>query len=167
MRVIEVLVLVIAIAIIVILTIPFYTPQEALISKPAPDFEFTDIRNNKVRLSNFRGRVVLIDFMATWCRPCERQIEILKGLWSKYKDKGVVFMSISVSDRDRDRLPKFSLEHGIEWIVGVCSEAGVKYGITAIPTLVIVDKDGKIVFKHTGVLGADDLAKIIDKALEE
>ena len=143
MRVIEVLVLVIVIAIIVILTIPFCTPQEALISKPVPDFEFTDIRNNKVRLSNFRGRVVLIDFMATWCRPWERQIEILKGLWSKYKDKGVVFMSIRVSDRDR--LPKFSLEHSIGWIVSVCSEAGVKYGITAIPTLVIVDKDGKIV----------------------
>lgn len=167
MKVVEVLVLIIAIIVIIILVVPFYTPPRTLISKPAPDFEFTDIENNKVKLSNFKGKVVLIDFMATWCGPCRKQIEILKKLWPKYKDKGVVFMSISVSERDRERLPRFSLEYGIEWIIGVCSEAGVKYGITAIPTLVVVDEDGRVVFKHTGVLNADDLIKIIDKVLEE
>ncbi|RLE81223.1 MAG: hypothetical protein DRJ51_04275 [Thermoprotei archaeon] len=135
--------------------------------KPAPDFEFIDIQGKKYKLSSFKGQVVLIDFMATWCGPCKQQILTLKRIHPKYEGK-VVFLSISVDPRESlEALANYGKASGITWILGKSYEAAIKYGISAIPTIVIIDKDGYIVFRASGVTPEDQLRKVLDEAISQ
>lgn len=130
----------------------------------APNFSFTDINGNTRKLSDFRGKVVLIDFMATWCPPCKIQVQILHELWPQYKDKNVVFLSVSVDPRDKiDMLKKYAIQNNVDWIIGVSSDAGIKYKIQYIPTLIIVDRNGRIAFKSIGVTQASKLIEVLNR----
>lgn len=133
----------------------------------AVDFIFIDIDGVESRLFDFKGKVVLIDFMATWCYACKAQNEILRDLWSKYEGKNVVFLTISIDPKeDLDLLANYASSNGLNWIVGLSSEAGLKYKVKAIPTIVIVDRDGKIAFQHVGVVSSDELTEILDREIE-
>ena len=97
---------------------------------------------------DLRGKVVVVDFWATWCPPCVEAMGPMKDLYAKYKDRGVEFVDVSL-DTDRQQLEKFVREHGLTWIQ-TCSgqvhdPTAVKYGVTTIPTVVVVGKDGRIV----------------------
>lgn len=133
----------------------------------ATDFTFVDIDGVVHKLSDFKGKVVLIDFMATWCHACKTQNDILKDLWPKYKAKNVVFLSISVDPKeDLDLLANYASKNGVDWIVGLSSEAGVKYEVKAIPTIIVVDKEGKIAFHHVGVVSSNKLTEILNREIE-
>lgn len=134
----------------------------------ASDFIFTDINGVKRRLSDFKGKVVLIDFMATWCYPCKSQVNILREVWLRYRDGGkVVFLTISVDPKESLKLlADYARQNGLDWIVGLSSEAGVKYDVKAIPTIVIVDEDGRVVLRNVGVVSADRLINVIDREIE-
>ena len=128
----------------------------------AEDFQFTLLNNTKSKLSDYRGKPILIDFMATWCAPCKLQVKVLRSLWPTYKGK-VIFLSISVDERDTlGRLRSYGEANNITWIMGSSVEAGLKYKISAIPTLIIVDSDGKIVFKNIGLVTENGLEEKLD-----
>jgi peroxiredoxin len=123
----------------------------------APDFTLQNLQGNPVSLSQFRGKVVLIDFWATWCSPCRAAIPELVRLREKYKDRGLVILGISVDDPHRMKdveLIAFRKQHKIDYsVLRSNAEVTRKYFGTsrmAIPTLFFIDRNGVIVDKHVG-----------------
>jgi len=130
----------------------------------ANDFTLTDIDGNAFSLSGYRGKVVLLDFFATWCGPCRSEIPDLKALVELYGEN-LVIISISV-DPNYDtvsRLKQFKTDYGMTWRIAR-DTAGVSdnYGIQYIPTLFIIDQEGYVRYKHVGLTEASILSNELD-----
>jgi thiol-disulfide isomerase/thioredoxin len=128
--------------------------QKEAIGKPF-ELEFTDaIKGSTVSIKGLKGKVVVLDFWATWCGPCVAEMPNMKELYAKYKDKGVEFIGISL-DRSKeegglDSLKKFCAEKEITWPQYYQgnywdSKFSVSWGINSIPCMFVVDADGKLV----------------------
>lgn len=135
----------------------------------ASDFSLTDINGNVFSLSDFRGKVVIVDFMATWCNPCRQQIPQLRVVWEKqeYKDK-VVILSIDVDPSESDdALEAFMQNYGYaSWIwARDTAHLQVVYHVTTIPKTAVVDRDGYVRFTHVGVASASSLIEEVDRLL--
>ncbi|MFQ6080713.1 MAG: TlpA family protein disulfide reductase [Candidatus Bathyarchaeia archaeon] len=133
----------------------------------APDFSLTDLDGATFRLSDFRGKVVVIDFMATWCGPCRAEMPHYGTIWEKYGDK-IVLMSIDVDPRESaEVLRAFADEFPYAtWIwARDTANLGQVYQVTAIPKTVIIDQDGYIRFTHVGVTDASTFIQEIDQLL--
>jgi len=121
-------------------------------SEKAPDFELDDMRGTKHRLSDYHGKVVLINFWATWCRECVAEIPSLNGLYAKFKDKGVVVLGVSI-DRDNDDIRKSLKKVPVAYPVLVDRDSEVfseKYTLIGLPTTVVIDRNGYIADKLIG-----------------
>ena len=122
-----------------------------------------------LQLSSLRGKVVVVDFFATWCQPCATQIEYLKDLDGVYSDSEVVIISLDVDDSEgEDLISSYIAQKGITWDVvrgggSVASMAG--YEVQSIPTMVIIDQDGHLVFREVGITSDTILKAEIDKLL--
>jgi peroxiredoxin len=159
---------IIGIIIVVLGIIKYVQLQKPLLKlKEASDFSLTDIYGNTFSLSDYKGRIVILDFMATWCSPCREEIRYLKKVFDKYADR-VIIISISVSpDYDTDeRLQKFVKEYEITWTIARdTANVAELYDISAIPTVVIVDREGRIVYRRVGLVDDITLSLEIDKLL--
>ncbi|MFX0113894.1 MAG: TlpA family protein disulfide reductase [Candidatus Hodarchaeota archaeon] len=140
----------------------------------APNFSLRNIRtNSQTTLSSFQGKVVLIDFFATWCQPCEVTIPVLKGVDASF---GGEFQLISIDvqwyggENDQTVL-NFIGDQGMNWLVLMDSEdnpAAVDYGVSAIPTFFLIDKNGNIRKTHQGAtITPSGLKSEISNLLEE
>ena len=87
---------------------------------PAPDFEAPDVLDNPVKLSDYRGKYVVLDFWATWCKDCRAELPDVKQLYDDFGPKGVEFLGVSF-DTDRQSLVEYGFENDIAWMV-VCNE---------------------------------------------
>ena len=136
----------------------------------APDFTLSDIRGTKVTLSGLRGKVVMLEFWATWCPPCRDSIPDLNRVYEKFKDKNFELLAISV-DEGRDvssTVGSFMKEHGVIYPVLIDDgKVNQSYGVTNIPVMFIIGKDGKVVKKHIGYTGglAEKLSREIEALL--
>jgi len=116
----------------------------------APLFTLKDVSGKAISLAKFKGKVVLIDFWASWCEPCRAESPNLKTQYKLYKDKGFEIISISV-DTDRKRWLKAIADDGLTWLQvselkGISdSEVARKYGIGAVPSFFLIGRDGKII----------------------
>ena len=133
----------------------------------APDFTLTDLDGNEVTLSEYKGNVILLEFMATWCSVCRRQSpEVLK--LNKNYGNTVVFITISV-DPKYDTVGRFSAyreDHNISWFACRDTKAvAQRYNIEAIPTLVLVDPNQKISWQNTGWASASILSEQIENII--
>jgi cytochrome c biogenesis protein CcmG/thiol:disulfide interchange protein DsbE len=142
------------IAIILGLCIVLLSAGTAVSQNPgsaAPQFSLKDINGKEVSLSDFKGKVVILDFWATWCGPCRSEIPDFIALQKKYGGKGLQVIGISV-DKDKNALSKFYKDNGMNYPVALTDGAvESKYGgIRGIPTTFIIDKSGKIVKKYVG-----------------
>jgi len=121
--------------------------------KKAPDFSLRDLNNKVVRLSNYKGKVVVLDFFATWCPPCRAEIPEFVELVNDYGDKNLAIIGISIERGENIKaLKQFANDYKINYPTlvddGIVS---VKYGpISGIPTTFIIDKKGNIVEKIIG-----------------
>jgi thiol-disulfide isomerase/thioredoxin len=118
----------------------------------APDFVQNDSTDNPVKLSDFRGKYVLIDFWASWCGPCRQENPIVVKAYHAYKDKGFTVLGVSL-DNNRKKWIQAIADDKLEWTHVSDSktfdnEAAVLYGIRAIPSNFLLDKEGKIVAKN-------------------
>jgi peroxiredoxin len=118
---------------------------------PAPDFTLRTLDGQKLRLGEQRGRVVLVNFWATWCGPCRQEMPHLNKLYEKYKSSGFVLLGVNVDDDTRQA-------------AGVADKLGVKfpvlpdadkrvsrqYDLSAMPSTVLIDRDGKVRYLHRG-----------------
>jgi len=123
----------------------------------APDFSLNDINGGTVSLNQHKGKVVLLDFWATWCPPCRVSIPELVALNNKYKNKGLVILGISVDDPQKvnDKLlkafvRKFKINYTILRINQQVMRDYFAYQQMGIPTMFIINREGKIVDMHVG-----------------
>lgn len=118
----------------------------------APDFILNDKGGNPVRLSDYRGKVVLLDFWATWCGPCREGIPGFVRLYKKYRDAGFTVIGVSLDSGGWDVVMPFMKEFKIDYpIVLANPQVVANYGgIPAIPTTLIIDQDGNIADKVIG-----------------
>lgn len=115
--------------------------------RDAPDFTLQDLSGRDVRLSDFRGKVVLLNFWATWCPPCRMEIPDFIRLQRDYQDKGLEIVGVSM-DREGARIvAPFARQYGINYtmLVDGTPVAGRYGGITGVPTTFILDRQGRIV----------------------
>jgi peroxiredoxin len=112
----------------------------------APDFSLTDIEGNVVKLSDYRGKVVILDFWATWCPPCRKGIPDFIELQSEYNAGDLVILGISVDQGDLSVVPAFAKEYRINYPVLYANMQVVQAygGISGIPTTFIIGRDGKV-----------------------
>jgi thiol-disulfide isomerase/thioredoxin len=130
----------------------------------AQDFELVDINGTKFSLSEHMGKVVLLDFFATWCGPCIMQIEQLQTLYSDYSSEQLIILSISVDLSDSlSKLQLFAQQNQMKWTVARDTDnVGYKYGVSPIPHLVVVDTEGYERYKHIGLTAESTLRSEID-----
>jgi cytochrome c biogenesis protein CcmG/thiol:disulfide interchange protein DsbE len=116
----------------------------------APDFTFTSINKNEIKLSNYKGKVIILDFWATWCPPCRAEIPHFIELYNKYKEEGLVVIGMAIDEKYK--VEKFAKDFKINYPVVIGNEkvANDYGGIFGLPTTFIIDKKGNIVEKFIG-----------------
>src|SRR6266849_9005191 len=119
---------------------------------PAPDFNLTGFDGKPVTLAGSKGKVILLNFWATWCGPCRAEIPDLVELQNKYKDR-LQILGLAVDDDDPDAVKKFAAKLGINYPVALATnEIRLQYGgIPALPTSFVLDSEGRVVQKHEGL----------------
>ena len=151
-----------------LLTIVFILGANPVVGKEkAPNFTLVDINGEQFSLSDHLGKVVLLDFFATWCGPCVSEIEHLKGLYNKYPRDQFIIISIGVDPQETNNdLRNFAQQHGMEWTVARdTDQVSDKYDVSPIPHLVIVDAEGYIQHKHVGLTEESKLRSEINSLL--
>jgi thiol-disulfide isomerase/thioredoxin len=128
-------------------------------STPAPDFALTDLAGKTVRLSDFKGRVVLLDFWATWCGPCRDEVPEFTRLQMQYKDRGFSMLTVALDDEGAAVVGPFAQQAGITYpvLIGNIQVAAAYGGIQALPTAFLIGADGTIIQKF---IGAADIPQI-------
>ena len=117
---------------------------------PAPDFVLNDLDGRPVRLSDLKGKVVLIEFWATWCPPCTMAIPELNALQRKYMDRDFVILSIS-TDEDISTVRSYVEENDVLFpVLFDDKNVNSSYGVYTIPTVVIIDENGIVLKNHMG-----------------
>jgi peroxiredoxin len=117
----------------------------------APDFTSTDTLGRMVKLSDFRGKYVLLDFWASWCVPCRKQSPQLKEVYKKYADKGFTILQYSVDEKkDADKWKAAIQKDGLLWpqisdLGGLESNVSKLYGVQPIPDNFLIDTKGVII----------------------
>ena len=120
---------------------------------PAPDMAARTIDGRHIRLSDLRGKVVLLNFWATWCPPCRAEVPDLVRLQEKYQDS-LVIVGISEDEGDLDAVTRFVAEHRINYPVVMSTPAIAQMfpDIVSLPTTILVDRDGHVAQRHIGML---------------
>ena len=154
-----------------LLTIVFALSANPVFGKEkSPNFTLVDINGKQFSLSDHLGKVVLLDFFATWCGPCIMEIEHLKGLYEEYSPEQLVILSISV-DPYTDTvqiLQLFAQQNEMKWTVSRDTDnVAYKYGVSPIPHLVLVDAEGYKRHSHIGVTAESTLQSEIASLVSE
>ncbi|MBI4638630.1 MAG: TlpA family protein disulfide reductase [Candidatus Rokubacteria bacterium] len=139
--------------------------ETPMLGRPAPPFTLTLFDGRTLRLEDLRGRVVLLNFWASWCPPCRAEAPMLEAMWRELKDQDVVFVGVNTQD-EAPRAQAFLEEFGITYPNGrdPGGRTAIDYGVWGLPEAVIVGPAGRITYKHIGTVGRTLLAAKIDEA---
>jgi peroxiredoxin/outer membrane lipoprotein-sorting protein len=148
----------------------FGSPQsvaraQEFVGKPAPAFTLTGVKGSTVSLARYQGKVVLLDFWATWCRPCRIEMPLVQKLYGELKAKGLVVFGVNVMEEPA-KVKRFLAENGIGFPVLLDRDGKVaeSYKAEGIPTLVIIGKDGSVSSYFTGLREEATLREALAKA---
>ena len=136
-------------------------------STVAPDFSLESLEGKTMRLSDFRGKAVLLNFWATWCGPCKIEMPWFVELQQKYGSQGLQVVGVAMDDASKEDIAKFAKDMGVNYPVLIGKEAvGDSYGgIPALPETFFIGRDGKVVDKILGLRGKAEIEDAIKKAL--
>jgi peroxiredoxin len=144
---------------------PKGTPAES--RKVAANFSLADSNGAQVTLADYKGKVVLLNFWATWCGPCKVEIPWFIEFNKTYKDRGFAVLGVSLDDDGWKSAKPYLAEKKIDYTVVVGNDTVSKsYGdVDSLPTTFIIDRDGRIAFVHLGLVGKDSYEKEIRNLL--
>lgn len=137
---------------------------------PAPDFTLESRQGENLRLEDFRGEVVMLNFWASWCGPCRQEMPLMDDLYARYKDLGFTILAVNV-DENRDEAHRFLDKVPVSYPILYDPESDVSelYEVQAMPTTVMIDRDGNARFLHRGFQPGyeDDYEKQIRQLVRE
>src|SRR5713226_2161823 len=142
----------------------------------APDFTVKDLDDKDVSLSQYKGKVVLLNFWATWCEPCREEIPWLIQFQNKYSAKGFTVLGIAVDEEGKKVVQPYVLKERFDVngtptpmnypiLIGNDSIGDKFGGLIGYPTSVLISRDGRIVRKITGIINEEELSKAIERLL--
>ncbi len=137
---------------------PAQDPYKALdLIKPsraqaAKDFSVPILNGKTFRLADYKGKVVFLNFWATWCPPCREEMPAMERLYQRYKDKGLVVLAVSVDAEGAPVVTPFVKTHGLSFAIGLdpTMALAARYGVRALPSSFLVDKKGLVVAQALG-----------------
>jgi thiol-disulfide isomerase/thioredoxin len=137
-----------------------------VVGQAAPSLVQPSLDGSVVRLEELRGRVVVVDFWATWCGPCHVQAEILKPLYERYRGRGVEFLAVSVGE-PVETVRAFLAQRPLPYTVLTDAEdrLSARHEIFSLPSLMIVDRGGRVAFYQVGLSDSAELERVIDQSL--
>lgn len=137
--------------------------------KVAPDFALEDSKGTHIKLSNYEGRVVLLDFWATWCTGCKQEIPWYMGFQDKYKEEGLSAIGVSLDDDGWKSVRPFLQDHNINYpiVVGDWGTMGKSFGFDSLPATLLIDRNGKIAEFHVGMVDKEAFEADIRTLLKE
>jgi cytochrome c biogenesis protein CcmG, thiol:disulfide interchange protein DsbE len=154
----------------------FLSSKGKMAGKEAPEFSVELVLNadragtapgaSSVKLSELRGKAVVIDFWATWCGPCRAEAPIVNKLAERYRGKDVVVLGVNTDDIE-GKAKVFAQQEHLTYPIAFDGDrsAANAYNVQGLPTLVVVSKTGKIVAIRTGVTSESDLEELVEQAL--
>ncbi|MFV2055200.1 MAG: peroxiredoxin family protein [Thiohalomonadales bacterium] len=130
----------------------------------APDFSLQDIDGKTHTLKAYRGKVVILNFWATWCPPCREELPSMERAFVKLKDRDVILLGIDVGE-DSDTIFTFSADYPVSFPLLLDTDSNVikSYGVVGLPTTYVVDKRGRLVYRVIGTRqwDAPEIIKIL------
>jgi len=140
-------------------------PPAPRIGRLAPDFTITEADKSTSKLSDYRGKIVVLNFWASWCGPCKLEIPDLEAFYKEYKDQGVVVLAVGWRDTP-SALSKFASDRGLTFkiLADVGDGVGNKYGLTGVPTTFFIDKTGVIREMQIGAMNKAIMVAKLAKA---
>jgi peroxiredoxin len=135
--------------------------------KAAPDFALKDSTGRTVRLSDYRGKVVLLNFWATWCGPCKIEIPWFMEFEQKHKDQGFAVLAVAMDDDGWDVVKPYLERQRINYrvVMGTPEVSELYGGVESLPTTFLIDRDGRVASVHIGLVGKRDYQDDIDRLL--
>ncbi|HEY7041602.1 MAG TPA: TlpA disulfide reductase family protein [Methylomirabilota bacterium] len=120
--------------------------------KDAPDFQVRTPDDRTIRLADLRGKVVFLNFWATWCDPCREEMPSMERLHRAYKDRGLVVLAVSLDAQGASVVNPFTKQFALTFPIGLDPKMAVRetYGVWAVPSTFIIDKQGKRVLFANG-----------------
>lgn len=136
-------------------------------NRKAADFTLTTADGKVVELSKLQGKVVLVNFWATWCGPCRREIPDFIEVYQEYKSKGFEIVGIALDEEGFDLVTPFVKKYKIPYpvVIGSGKEVRAYGGFEVIPTTFLIDRKGMIVDEHMGLMTKADLIKKLKSVL--
>lgn len=136
--------------------------------KQAPDFTLQDLDGRPVKLSDYRGKAVLLNFWATFCGPCKVEMPWLVELQKQYGPQGLQIVGVALDDSGRDTIEKYTKQMGVNYtILQGQDSVGDAYGAVGLPATFYIDRNGKIVDSALGLVSRGEIEDNIKKALAE
>jgi len=134
-----------------------------------PGVDYLDTEDNLWTAQSLAGKVVIVNFWATWCRPCQMEIPALTAAYEKYAKDGLVLLGVMTDEVDDHRLQTFAEEHGLRYpVVRADPEVWHAFeGPDALPTTFIYDRSGSVRLRHRGPLSESDLDDILTELIAE
>ncbi len=137
------------------------------VTRPAPDFTLTTLDGDSLTLSDYQGQVVLVNFWASWCPPCNAEVDDLNAYYEAHKDEGFTIIGVNVEDTPEDA-KAFVEQHGVAFPIVIDTEAKVAgdYNVIGLPSSYFINQDGELYGFQPGIITPEELERQVTPYLQ-
>lgn len=155
---------------VLLISFIFSPLQAATLDKPAPDFTLKSLSGKNMKLSEYAGNVVMLNFWASWCGPCRKEMPLLNELHKKYEALGFVILGVNV-EQELKLAKSFLADTPVDFPILFDSSNKVSkaYDVIAMPTTIMIDRNGQVRYLHKGYKAGDEkkYKKMVKKLIRE